>query len=245
MVLGQQEKELSQSVPQLQQKIEELEETIKAQQQTIQQAKKAYECVKKQLDEQIQENERLKILCEKAGIITTELKKTTFEAGDIVYRGEKRTQKWFDRMYEKCHDKIAFVDCKYVDIGEGILNLRGIWTGSPTSEKCRMGVAPYPSKVLSVLGNGEVLIHYEHENILHIRGVEHNFVDDEPWPEDTPLIRTGTFNYTAANGQHKTVWRFTVYKPLTKEQFADAITSGFKLISYKKMGEKIVERPIR
>jgi regulator of replication initiation timing len=237
-VWGQEEKELSENVKLLQAEIKELEKTIKSQQNTISE-------LRGKLDEQLEENKRLQALCKKAGIDTVKPVETSFEPNDIVYNGKKRSRKWFDEMYERFHDKIAFIDNNYVDIGEEILDLHGIWVNDPRSEKRRMGVAPYRSTVLSVLGDGEVLINYEYENILHIRGVEHNFVDGEPWPNGTPLIRAGNFDYTASNGRHKTVWSFVVYKPLTKEQIAEAIRSGFELVEYKKVGKETIKRPIR
>jgi regulator of replication initiation timing len=235
----------------LQAKIDALEKTIRTQQEHITSTEKALSDVKKQLDEQIKENKKLRLLCEKAGIDTAGKAPESFSPDrPIVYRGQERTKEWLEKMYKMFHDKIACVDSNYIDIGEGILDshdLQGIWVTDPRSEKRRMGVAPYGSTILSVLGNGEVFINHKewYENILHIRGVEHNFVDGEPWPNGTPLIRNGTFNYIAANGQHRTVWSFVVYKPLTREQFAEAISGGFELVNYVKQGEKIIKRPIR
>ena len=48
---------------------------------------------------------------------------------------------------------------------------------------------------------------------------------------DKPL----QFKYTSANGGHKTVPSLKVYNPLTKEQFAEALRSGFELVEYKKV----------
>jgi hypothetical protein len=42
--------------------------------------------------------------------------------GEIIYRGKKRNQKWFDTMYERFYDKIAYIDGKYYDIQEEIIN---------------------------------------------------------------------------------------------------------------------------
>jgi len=230
IVLGQQEKELSQSVTQLQQKIEELEKTIKAQQQTLCQAKKAYERVKKQLDEQIKENEILKTLCKEAGVDIIKIADATFNPSDIVYCGKKQTQKWFDMMYKKFHDKIAYVDGKYVYIrdlpSKSVFNPKNKWVAW---------------KVLSDLGNGEVLIcdgRGSVERIYHISGLERSFVDREYFDQDKWYICTGSFKYTARFGEQKTVRSFSAYKELTKEQFADAIKSGFKLIATKRVRVK-------
>lgn len=260
MVLGQQEKEQSQSVTQLQQKIEELEKTIKAQQQTLRQAKKAYERVKKQLNEQIKKNERLKTLCEQAGIITTELKKTVFEAGDIVYRGKKRAQKWFERMYERFSDKIICIDGKYIDVKE--IKKKGIYLEGEESYP-KGTIVAIPNRrwnVLQALDNGEALIiqkgmgvsssrfsYREPDALFHLSGYQGQLTDNQSVSLKGYLISTGTYEYTTALGAKKTVQSFVLYQhqQLTREQFADAINSGFKLVYYKKIGKRVVERPIR
>jgi len=42
--------------------------------------------------------------------------------GGIIYRGRRRNQEWFDRMYERFYDKIAYIDGKYYDVQEELLN---------------------------------------------------------------------------------------------------------------------------
>jgi uncharacterized coiled-coil protein SlyX len=84
-----------------------------------------------------------------------------FPKDGIVYRSRRRNQEWFNKMYERFHDKIVYVDGKYRDIQEEILNGSSI-----------------------------------------------------------------------------------TYQPLTKEQFAEAINSGFILFNYTKIGEKINKQPV-
>lgn len=86
--------------------------------------------------------------------------------GEIIYRGRmRRSQEWFDKMYERFYDKIAYIDGKYYDVQEEMLN-----------RKRNRSFVPYP--------------------------------------------------------------------PLTKEQFAEAIKSGFMLVNYIKIGEKVNKRPV-
>lgn len=255
---GQQQKELSQNVKELQEKIKELEKTIKAQQQILFQAKKACEHVKKQLDEQIKENERLKILCEQAGINTARIADASFYPSDIVYRGKKRTQKWFERMYERFSDKIICIDGKYIDeIKKKVIYLQG------EASYPKGTIVAIPNRrwnVLQALGNGEALImqkgmgvsssrfsYREPDALFHLSGYQGQLTDNQSISLKGYLISTGTYEYTTALGAKKTVQSFVLYQhqQLTREQFADAITSGFKLVDYKKVGEKTVERPIR
>ncbi len=177
----------------------------------------------------------------------------------IVYRGKKRTQKWFDRMYERFSDKIICIDGKYInkEIKKKVIYLRGE-VGYPKGT-----VVAIPDRswnVLQALGNGEALIiqkgvglrssHFsyrESDALFHLSGYQGQLTDDESLSLEGYLISNGIYEYTTALGAKKTVQSFVFYQhqPLTREQFADAIKSGFKLISYEKRGEKIVERPIR
>lgn len=266
IVLGQQEKEQSQSVEQLQEKINELEKTIKAQQQTLRRARKAYERAKKQLDEQVKENERLKTLCKEAGVNITKIADATFNPSNIVYRGKKRTQKWFERMYENFYDKIAYADGKYYYIQEEILDQKTI--GEKALETGTFARTPNNCKVHKIFSDGEVLIIrpasessstvYRRasrygtwpasaktyvktipELLFHVKGISDNVVDGQPFSTNK-LISISSYTY-----EGRKIQSFIAYEPITRKQFADAIKSGFKLISYRKRGEKIVERPIR
>ena len=263
---GQQEKEFSQSFKELQEKIKELEKTIKGQQRTIRQTKKTYEQVKKQLDEQVKENERLKTICKEAGVNTARIADASFYPSDIVYRGKKRTQKWLERMYEKFYDKIAYADGKYYYIQEEILGQKTI--GEKALETGTFARTPNNCKVHKILSDGEVLIirpaseslstvyrpasRYGTwpasaktyvktipELLFHVKGISDNVVDGQPFSMNK-LISISSYTY-----EGRKIQSFIAYEPMTRKQFAEAITSGFKLVDYKKVGEKTVERPIR
>lgn len=268
-VWAQENNELPEDVKLLQARIKELEEIVKARENTISRAEKALNRLRKELDEQIEENKRLLALCREAGIKTTKPAKTSLTPGEIVYRGKKRSQKWFDRMYERFHDKIAYVDGKYYDIGESLLKAKRI-SGGKTYPKGSIVTVSSGGEVLQVLGHGEALIFqegvrvtssgfstrgfsspgfsYKEPDILfHLTGYEGQLVDNQLFSFNGYLICVGTFEYTTALGAKKMVQSFEAYRPeaLTREQFAEAISSGFELIDYKKVGEKIIKRPIR
>ena len=71
VLLGAEDANQGSQLQTLQAKIDTLEKTIKTQQEHITRTEKALSDVKKQLDEQIKENKRLRLLCEKAGVDTT------------------------------------------------------------------------------------------------------------------------------------------------------------------------------
>jgi len=253
IVLGQEEKEQSENIKLLQAKIEKLEQTIKSQQTTVQRLEEA-------LAEQIEENERLLALCREAGIKTITRGKTSLDPGDIVYRGKKRTQKWFERMYKRFSDKIICIDGKYIEVKE--IKKKVIYLQGEASYP-KGTIVAIPNRrwnVLQALGNGEALIiqkgmgvsssrfsYREPDALFHLSGYQGQLTDNQSISLKGYLISTGTYEYTTALGAKKTVQSFVLYQhqQLTREQFADAITSGFKLVDYEKIGKRVVERPIR
>jgi hypothetical protein len=238
--------------------------------------KKTLNELRGQLDEQIKENNRLRELCEKAGIDTT--KKTDSNATPserIVYRGKERDEDWFNRMYERFYDKIALSGDKFVDlrtfkpknISSDFVEMGTVVsTLSPSSASIGMpkelgegqsygGLAlrtlyarKGQFKVISVIRDGEALIDCTTgQFVFHICGYEHPLIDGQKFDDIGNLICVGTYKYATAQGNQKTVQSFKVWdpKPLTKEQFEEALKSGFELVNYVEKQGKTVMVPIR
>jgi cell division protein FtsB len=244
---GQELKDPNEEIKLLQEKIKQLEKTIESQQKRFNQLTARYNDIKKQLDEQIKENERLK-----DKISPAMPAKTNFDPNDgIIYRGKKRNKLWFYRTYRKFCDKLAYVDGKYIDVGRQLAGYHNLdsdhmtWPiGSPVQ-------FPYDSKVISVIKEGEVLISngikYSETLVIHLHNLDGTYVVGQDFPDAMRLhlIYTGIFEYEAAFGRKMTVPSLTPYRPLTKEQFAEAINSGIDLIIRKENNGKITETPIR
>jgi regulator of replication initiation timing len=114
--------------------------------------------------------------------------------------------------------------------------------------------------VLQVLGRGEALIS-RNGDIYHIKGYKDSLVDRQDiYSSLLPLssildyegyfylikpVGTGTFEYVDTRGAKRTIQSFIVCEPLTKDQFADALNSGFILKRQSKTGGKITETEIR
>jgi len=257
----------------LQAKIENLEQTVETQQDIIKRSEEVISKLKQKLAEQIQENKRLQALCKEAGINTAKPGKTSFSPGEVIYREKKRSQRWFDRIYERFRYEIAYVDGEYID--KNLVQLEPI-SGNKPWPNGSIAKAPSGCKVLQVLGPGEALIWKEafksthsgstsgikgvwakiataalstREILFHLTAYEGQLVDEQYFSFEGPLICMGTFEYTNTVGAKKTIQSFAVcksfYEPLTREQFAEAIKSGFELVYYKKVGGRIIRRPIR
>jgi hypothetical protein len=264
----------TQDVNVLKTNIGELEKTIKTQEEQIQRTGKALDELRKQLDAQIKENDRLRELCKKAGIDTTkEVGSGSTPSGRIIYQGKERDEEWFDRMYERFSDKIALAGDKFVDLRTKpkhisndfvevgtIVDTGNVFPGVRGPE----AGSSYFYRVISVIGVGEALINCHTESfiiiggksskgssdfIFHLCGYDQPLIDGQTLNiKDTEnLICVGTYKYTTALGAQKTVQSFKVWQPepLTREQFAEALRSGFELVNYVERQGKTVKVPIR
>ncbi|MGA2092372.1 MAG: hypothetical protein ABSH16_03050 [Sedimentisphaerales bacterium] len=246
----------TQDVNVLKTNIGELKKTIQTQEEQIQRTNKELDELKKQLDAQIKENDRLRELCKKAGIDTTkEIDSNTTPNGRIIYRGKERDEDWFNRMYKRFSDKIALVGDKFVDLGTEPKEIGNDFVEVGTIIDARYG----DNTVISVIGDREALINYQGGRLsqissitkvtYHICGYDYPLIDGQRLDIlfKKNLICVGTYEYTTAQGAKKTIQSFKVWepKPLTKEQFAEALRSGFELVNYVEKQGKTVKVPIR
>jgi len=56
-----------------------------------------------------------------------------------------------------------------------------------------------------------------------------------------PLIYIGPINYVTVMGAPETVQGYRMHRPLTREQFVDAIHKGFELVRYRKRTRRVKE----
>ena len=227
-------------IQRLESKISKLQAGMKNQQKRLARASKMIKQLEEELALEKQQNRKLQLKCQQLGADIEPMPQGS-EPDLIIYRGKRRTQKWLDGMYEKFYDKIIYWDGKYTDFGKHLAGFHNldfshmVWPiGTPVQ-------FPYDSTVLSVPGNGEVLISngykYGKNLILHIHGLEGNFVVGQDFPKNIQLrlIYTGIFEYTAANQRHMTVPSLAPHQRLTKKQFAEAINNGVELVEYEKV----------
>lgn len=165
-----------------------------------------------------------------------------------MYLGKSHPQVWFEQMYKEFADKIVFADGKYLDAGKSALS--GWPEIDPTSPATSVwGKTPYGCKVRQVLSPNDVLIERPSEVrewpdplgvqfytvpalLFHVKGVDtKGLVDGTEFK--ARLVYTGTYSYSG-----RTIASYTIYGPLSKEQFADALAKGFKLVRYKKVSHK-------
>ena len=273
VLLGAEDANQGSELQTLQAKIDSLEKTIRTQQEHITSTEKALSDVKKQLDEQIKENKRLRLLYEKAGVNTKGKAPESIGPNQpsispdrpIVYRGHERTKEWFNRMYERFSDKIALAGDKFVVLGiYKPKEISGDFVEIGTIVK--LPELDCTQEVISVIGGGEAVVHcrfyqvIQHGNtptgevydtgpgfIYHLCKYDRPLIDGQSLDMIKNLICVGTYKYTTALGGQKTVQSFKECKPepLTREQFAEAISSGVELVNYVERGGKTIGIPIR
>jgi hypothetical protein len=215
--------------------------------------------LKQQLVGKDKEIELLKALCRKNNIDTNSLEQPSSvidkankqdvnpkSTESIVYRGQERTKEWFEKMYEQFSDKIVWA-------GDEFVYLRTFKPKQLSADFVEVGTIVRligQGKVVSVIGDGEALIMEPWDQFtLHISDYNHPLIDGQSFYPGNPtyLICVGTYKYTTVLKAQKTVQSFKVWQPepLTREQFAEAISSGFELVDHIERGGKTIERPIR
>jgi cell division protein FtsL len=239
------------------QEIERLKAEIKQLQTTIESLQKKISQLKDALADESDEKMRLLQICRKAGI-NVHIKDST-QSGEVTYRGKKRSKEWFDEMYKRFCIDIVCINGKYFD--KEHLEFQRIL---PNKILPKGTVVKVPSgcKVLQALGNGEALVINKgrtlkrttikgeylgtisrgSDTLFHLSGYEGQLIDEQALSYKGPLISTGTFEYTDTLEARRTIQSFRIFKsfyePLTKEQFADALNSGYILTYLERRGRR-------
>ena len=162
-----------------------------------------------------------------------------------TYRGRTVTRAWMGSAYRAFQDKIAHVDGEWRDIGKAKLSKPGLMQTPPDEGK---GAARLPSvveqwrgrdahaRVMEKVADGEAILRVpagrgadllQEKVTFHLKGL------------DTSKHLVGAYwhGWMLYVGFHKwggrEVQSFAVYEPLSKEQFAACLASGFVLRRYK------------
>lgn len=152
-------------------------------------------------------------------------------------------------LYEKYHDKIALIDGKYVDIRLSKLTRSEVGATSP-KEGSEFRLAPNGCKVLQIINNEEAIIlrpgkkgrvyggartgaasvHTRFQEaalsvpelLFHVKGLDTTeLIDGSRFTGE--LVYRKPYRFVNSRGTKSTIQSFSIYKPLTKKQFAQAI----------------------
>jgi hypothetical protein len=174
----------------------------------------------------------------------------------IVYNGKKRDMQWFNYFYKENQNEIAFVDDKYTYITGGLKRRQGeVLQVLDNGEAiiCQKGRKGFKSSMIGSSGGrdggdlweriqtGAASTPSTPDIFYHIKGYKGSLVDGQSF--SCNAISNGTFEYIDTTGAQRTIKSFIVCEPLTKEQFADALNSGFILMKQTKNDNKPAESP--
>ncbi len=207
------EKTLAEENNELKAKIKELETTVIQLQEKI-----------KDLESKIESGNKKK----QNVTIKSKTKKITSNKTGYIYYSHKEEYKskfWFEKTYEQLKNMIAYVDGEYI-----------------SSDICKSVPYPNRSKVLSVMGYGEILLRIDmrhprmDDQTWHIYGLNREFINGEKFGG---LVKeTGVYTYETVIGAKNVVRSFVAAKLLSKEEFEYAIENGLDLTRYQEIARE-------
>ena len=172
-----------------------------------------------------------------------------------LYLGKPRSEAWFSKAYEEFRDKIVVHEGRFIESGKALLLKSAIWDHPPEIGSLRWAICGSPfrtAKILQAVKEDEALVSLSVPGfrtqglhiVFHVKGVDPaKNLDGTDFP-DVPLVYVGKFTYTSAMGAKRTVQSYTVYHPLTREQFKQALDSGLTLTRYTKTTEKVRRKEV-
>jgi len=181
---------------------------------------------------------------------TTEISPQAVPTPCVVYRGKARSSDWFETMYKEFNQKIALRDGKYYDIGKNALLNRDTYE---VPDRCRItdvigksDVLACPTVTLSELAKVDELEFPGMGKLaFHVTGVDAAKLAVGQYLAPGRLVRIGRYRCQSPCGaSYSFIASFAFSAALTREQFRDALASGFKLVSYSLRGKEVVARSV-
>lgn len=155
-----------------------------------------------------------------------------------MYLGKSRTRAWFEAAYQEYSHTIAYVGGAYLHVADAINRHAEITPTSPTLGS--IGVAPRDSEVLSVIDGTSVLVITRpwspvYKSVWRLGGIDtSSLIDHSPITTGT-IVCVGTYQYASAGNSERTVTSYEVLKPISREQFSNALAKGFILPEPKRL----------
>ena len=147
-------------------------------------------------------------------------------ANTYTYRGKKRTEQWFDKMYKTYRTQVAMIGDSYrfVDNRSNYTILR-IPPDTIGAVRSGWGI------VTKVIDDDEVLAKAPGNNsptaYFHLRGVDTStLVEGSELRWRHGFLYLGDYEHVEAGGAKRRIQSYRLHKPLTREQFAEALAGG-------------------
>jgi hypothetical protein len=156
--------------------------------------------------------------------------KTAAKPVTYRYNGRDVSQQWFEDRYKEFADKILIAGGKPVLVWREIIDRDHITAAMPTVGK----VGLVDGKVAGVT-DATVAVWARTSDASDVQ-VRVSGVDPKKYAEDAPFQELCYFAGMDRNGG-KRIREYVLIPRLTKDQFADALAGGFKLVRYAKVKE--------
>lgn len=177
---------------------------------------------------------------------------------EYSYRGRKVSKAWFDAKYKEFADNITLVGGKFHDVGKAVLNQPLLWSGTvqfDAREPAPIGALRWTIladrytgsvKVFQALPGGKAIVAYvicgmgipasERTMFFHATetGVDKAKHIDGANISHRAWVCLGTYSYVTAAGARATIQSYGPHRPLTREEFRQALAKGFVLNHYRK-----------
>jgi hypothetical protein len=170
---------------------------------------------------------------------------TTYE-----YQGRQVSAVWFNLQYAYFKDKIAAVDGKFYDVGQAQAWLAAgrpdkvpvVTPTPPAVGEARLSSGPPPendlrrdaARIGRALGTDTALVVSGSPMVsVHVGGIDPaKCANGAPFWNEL-LVYTGVHEYINKRGVKHEIQGFVVYKPVTRDEFAQALAGGLALVRYK------------
>lgn len=164
----------------------------------------------------------------------------------FTYRGRAVSAAWFADSYEAFGDKIALVNGRFHDVGKPRWTVKMIpHSGTPST----VGASCFfpGGHIRQALGKGDCLVElagrpvryalgsrppYSPGIIVRLRGLDPaRNLDGATFP-DMMVVYVGKYVYHDTRGGRRTVPSYRKSRRLSRDEFARALASGFRLVQY-------------
>jgi hypothetical protein len=148
-----------------------------------------------------------------------------------TYKGRAVSEQWFEDRYKEFSDKIVTIDGKYFLVWRAMLAPELI-----TAAKPDVGTPGLVTGKVSGITDSTIAVYATTSDGDEVQ-VRVSGVDVKKYAEDAPFSAVAVFAGMDRNGGHR-VREYVAPTKLTKEQFAEALAGGLKLVRYTKVKER-------
>lgn len=168
-----------------------------------------------------------------AGLAQGQTTRPTTRPTQTRYLGRPVSTAWVNDKYREFGDKINFRDGKFEDIGKDVA-IGGMVSSQPPQPGAFRITGS--SSIIQVIGEDRAIVSRPDTDSTYgatfmLSGLSGALLDE--MRINKRVIYEGSYKYTSVADAEKTIGHYSVYYPLTRDQFCDALNSGFQLVRWE------------